>query len=315
MKILTCTNGHYFDVDKYTACPHCGACVGSGEKKETMPVNITGQVLSQSPEPKQSKKKTLFGRRKTEENNYSGNITRDNYVTSTKDSEFRPVVPQTNVMARPMPSATVMASVSTSEDNPTVSMWDTKPEEIEDIVPQPIESQPVQPQPIQPQMIQSQPVQAPQQIMSQPVQNQMVKEQQKPQPPADNDLRTVMMFGSGDVEPVTGWLVCVAGECYGECFNISSGRNTIGRSTAMDIAIVGEPSISREKQAVIIFEPNKQKFIMQQGESNSLTYVNDELLMNYVELKAYDLIQMGNAKFIFLPLCGEKFNWKDYSQE
>lgn len=135
----------------------------------------------------------------------------------------------------------------------------------------------------------------------------------KPISSPEDSQKTVMIY-QGKIEPVTGWLVCVKGEKYGQCFNIAAGKNNIGRSPAMDI-VIDEPSVSREKQAIIIFEPIKQKFLLQAGEGNSLTYVNEELLMEYMELKPYDRILMGQALFIFVPFSGEYFNWSNYPDE
>ncbi len=304
MKVLTCKNGHYFDTDAYPVCPHCGAEVGNGERPSAPAVNLGGQLITQSEVKKE--KKGLFNKKKKEE-----------------EFGFVPVVPKMNVMERPAAPASVMTGSFQNDSGCTVSMWDneqpvTQQPVVQPQAPQPMTQQPMTQQPvIQPQVQQpvtQQPMvqpQAPQPVTQQPMVQPQVQQPVVTATPAGNDLRTVMMFGS-DVDPVTGWLVCIEGESYGESYTISSGRNTVGRGTDMDIAIVGEPSISREKQATIIFEPNKQKFIMQPGESGSLTYVNEELLLNFVELNAYDIIQMGNAKFVFLPLCGEKFNWKDY---
>jgi len=45
------------------------------------------------------------------------------------------------------------------------------------------------------------------------------------------------------------------------------------------------------------------------GNSRSLSYVNHELVFTHEELHAYDRITLGKAEFLFLPLCGERFDW------
>lgn len=128
------------------------------------------------------------------------------------------------------------------------------------------------------------------------------------------DEKTVAFYNfSNAVEPVVGWIICVEGEYMGESFNLKSGRNNIGRSLAMDIALAKEKSVSRERHAAITFEPNHKKFYIQGGESSGLTYVNDELVMMFTELKDYDVITLGQSKFVFLRLCNDKFSWDNYS--
>ncbi len=128
------------------------------------------------------------------------------------------------------------------------------------------------------------------------------------------DEKTIAKYNfSNSVEPVVGWIICVEGECKGESFNIKSGRNNIGRSLTNDIALAKEKSVSRERHAAITFEPNKKKFYIQSGESSGLTYVNDELIMMFTELKDYDEITLGESKYIFLRLCGDRFTWDNYT--
>lgn len=128
-----------------------------------------------------------------------------------------------------------------------------------------------------------------------------------------NDKTVAFYNFSNDVEPVVGWIVCVKGEYMGEGFPLKSGRNNIGRSLSMDIALAKEKSVSREKHAAIVFEPHQKKFFIQGGESSGLTYVNDELVMMFRELSDYDVITLGESKFIFIHFVGDRFSWEDYT--
>ncbi len=127
------------------------------------------------------------------------------------------------------------------------------------------------------------------------------------------DTKTVAYYNfSNDIDPVVGWLICVAGEYKGESFSLGSGRNNIGRSMANKVALAKEKTVSREKHAAITFEPKKKKFFIQNGESSGLTYVNDELVMTFQDLADYDIITLGEAKFVFLRLVGDKFSWEKF---
>lgn len=106
-----------------------------------------------------------------------------------------------------------------------------------------------------------------------------------------------------------GWLVGLSGENRGRLFPCRSGRNRIGRAPQMDITIPGEPSVDLDTHAQIIYEPKKRQFFLQVGNGEGLSYLNGELVFTHEELHAYDRITLGDAEFIFLPLCGEAFDW------
>lgn len=111
------------------------------------------------------------------------------------------------------------------------------------------------------------------------------------------------------IDPVVGWLVCVDGPDKGRDYRIHAEKNTAGRSDAMDIAIKGDGTISRDNHAYVVFNPKKGTFRVQPGEGRGLIYVNDEEVIGSQELKPYDIIEMGESKFCFVPFCGERFDW------
>lgn len=117
------------------------------------------------------------------------------------------------------------------------------------------------------------------------------------------------------IEPVVGWLVCISGEDAGKSFILKSGRNFIGRSSSMDVVLAGDKSISREKHAILLYEPRKREFLAQPGESRELFYVNDEVILNTEKLNAYDKLLIGNTALLFIPFCGEKFAWEDIEEK
>lgn len=124
-----------------------------------------------------------------------------------------------------------------------------------------------------------------------------------------DDVKTVSKYAdTRGIEPVTGWLVCIKGDNYGKSYEIPIGQNCIGRDSSMEICIKDQ-SISREKQAYLIYEPKKSQFFLRSGDGTGLTYHNDELICGMVLLNAYDRIQLGDAEFLFVPFCGENFVW------
>ncbi len=112
------------------------------------------------------------------------------------------------------------------------------------------------------------------------------------------------------VDPVVGWLVCVKGADRGQDYRIRSERNFIGRSKEMDICIAGDSGISRERHAIISYNPLKNAFRIAPGESSGLVYLNGEDVETPAELKPYDRIQLGETEMVFIPFCGETFQWE-----
>lgn len=113
-------------------------------------------------------------------------------------------------------------------------------------------------------------------------------------------------------EPVVGWLVCVGGVNFGKCFSIYAGNNSIGRAGDNRVVIGNDQTISKSKHAFIVYEPKKRDFYLRPGESSGLTYLNGEPAVSSYKMNANDTIELGNGKFIFVPLCGENFSWEDY---
>ena len=42
-----------------------------------------------------------------------------------------------------------------------------------------------------------------------------------------------------------------------------------------------------------------------------MAYLNDQAVYVPTELNPYDTIELGKSRFIFVPLCGENFEWTD----
>jgi len=112
------------------------------------------------------------------------------------------------------------------------------------------------------------------------------------------------------IEPVVGWLVCVDGPDRGRDYRIRSQRNFIGRDARMDISISGDEQISRENHAVITYDLRSNVFRLAPGESRGITYLNNNAVDVPAMLKPYDVIELGATKLIFIPFCGEAFQWQ-----
>lgn len=134
-----------------------------------------------------------------------------------------------------------------------------------------------------------------------------------------DDVKTIAFWDKDEkqgIEPTVGWLVCVKGSDAGKSFELKTGVNRIGRnSSCNDIAISGDIGISGKEHFIIAFEPKKRRFYIQQGESMNLTYLNGELLDGNNVLNRYDRVELGASRLIFIPLCGDNFDWSELKGE
>ncbi|MDN5305228.1 MAG: hypothetical protein PWP46_2115 [Fusobacteriaceae bacterium] len=118
----------------------------------------------------------------------------------------------------------------------------------------------------------------------------------------------------GDEDFVVGWLVCIAGPDKGKDYQIRSEKNFIGRSDEMHIQIQGDNSISRRNHAIISYNPIERNFVLIPGEGRGIIYKNMEAIYTPTPLNAYETIEMGKSKFIFVPLCGDYFEWNNVGE-
>jgi hypothetical protein len=126
-----------------------------------------------------------------------------------------------------------------------------------------------------------------------------------------NEGKTVAVFRKQmGIDPVVGWLVCIEGPDKGKDYRVRSERNFIGRSDKMDICIASDEAISRENHAIVSYSPKKRQFHVYSGESRGLVYLNDEEVITADELKSYDVIELGKTKLMFIPFCGDQFEWE-----
>ena len=109
--------------------------------------------------------------------------------------------------------------------------------------------------------------------------------------------------------PVIGWLIGIKGAHKGRSYEVKQGRNFIGRSTAMDICLSGNSKISRDRHAIITYDPRSKKCFLQPDETRDLIYINDELLFGPMPMKHNDIIVLADEEFVFLALQCDKADW------
>ncbi len=111
------------------------------------------------------------------------------------------------------------------------------------------------------------------------------------------------------VEPVVGWLVCIEGNSKGSDFKLYSKINTIGRSEKMDVRIKNDSTVTNDVHARLAYDPKYNNYNFIPGNNSNNIYVNDNPVYSPVRLNAYDVLEIGQTKLIFVPLCTERFSW------
>ena len=103
-----------------------------------------------------------------------------------------------------------------------------------------------------------------------------------------------------------GWLVCTSGTMKGESFVLREGENAIGRAQHMDVVLSEEPTVSRNKHAVIVYE---KPFVYRLERTSDHVLHNGKSCQSSQTLSSRDRIQLGDCELIFIPLCDGTFSW------
>ncbi len=333
MKTVKCPNvvGHYYDADKFDTCPHCMKAAGIRPVPKVSPVfpsptastKAAGEPETNKTDDDKDKKSArahsaglfsrFFGSRKEDNDDIAdqpraaepaGSQQEDNptrYSEADRTDEFK-----TGAVFDLPEDEAAEENESSSDDEKTEMLALA---DVDEPLPVPPvqQAQPVQPvQPVQPApaaLVQPAPISVSKQINRVAMSGNI------------GDIKTIAHFGfEEDIEPVVGWLAVVTTADKGTSFEIKNGRTTIGRSgngQIVDVSLERDASVSRGAQATITYDPKKVRFLIKSNDANTLVYVNEELLMEYTELKAYDRIQLGSSELVFIPLCSDKFSWNE----
>ena len=143
--------------------------------------------------------------------------------------------------------------------------------------------------------------------------------------PLDPDIQVeagspkTKVFGGSDEElkyyqePVVGWLVVVGGPGIGAHRPIFMGSNTIGSASDQRIPIdFGDDYISKQEQAYIRYDADDRQFLFIPNlAKTNVVSIDNVKPTSAVRLMPYDIISMGNTQLVFIPFCGEEFDWSD----
>ncbi len=114
-------------------------------------------------------------------------------------------------------------------------------------------------------------------------------------------------------DPVVGWLVIIGGPGLGSFRPIFEGNNSVGRAVTQRIPLdFGDDAISGEEQAFIRYDSSDREFLFVPNlAKTNVVSINQAKPTAAVKLAAMDVITIGRTQLVFVPFCGEEFDWSD----
>lgn len=274
MNLSRCDNGHFYDKEKYASCPHCAGGVATDQ-------SLTSVFVEDAQVPAATSEPMMPGAE---------------------------VFPANNAVTAPLQDPSGLPVASMSADQMTVAMGSnldmpTVPLEQEvidnpfddmgqhNIVTEGVDS------------AEDHTVAYFDDIFSNAAPASSVAPATSPMPQSHrvNKVST----------PCVGWLIAIGGNHVGTDFRLKVGKNFIGRNQNMDISLTEDKSVSRDRHAIVVYEPKEHLYLVQPGESSSLVYKNNKVVLSPETLEAYDVVTVGEVNLLFMPLCGTRFSWSD----
>jgi len=127
----------------------------------------------------------------------------------------------------------------------------------------------------------------------------------------ESDNKTIGIFQkkNNGLNPVVGWLVCIDGPDKGQDYRLYNKINSIGRAEENDVVLSKEQTVSQRSHARLAYDPRHNNFQLIPSDAVNIVYVNDAPLYVPHLLSAYDVIEFGDTKLMFIPFCSSQFQW------
>lgn len=120
--------------------------------------------------------------------------------------------------------------------------------------------------------------------------------------------------GSSD-DPVTGWLIVVAGPGKGRFAALGEQDNRVGRGGGEEPPRVsldfGDNGIARNNAFTLRYDPRKRRFKILPGGGTNIVYLNEKSLDAPALINIMDVIEVSETQLLFMPLCSRHFDWAD----
>ena len=297
MSIVRCPNGHFYDNAKFRVCPHCGTNTGRSAWTQR---KVETESLFEKLDRKKSKSENSgfdFNSKEVSTRDLDEQI-KDAYKQATSEPEKVVQIKEEDNIRLEELSEKKKAEITDAEEP---EAEDTSGQElgVEEI----LEVEPITEENLEPE--------AEEILETKPVTEEIPKL-------AEDSGKENLTEIAGKIELpkmsmpgrlIAGWLVCTKGYLKGCSFNLYPGENTIGRSQEMDICLMEDLYVSRNKQAVIYYDDEENVFYARPGDSREKYNLNNEMVLRQRELSDGDVINVGSSYFIFKAFCGREFTW------
>lgn len=292
MNLTRCNHGHFYDMDKFSSCPHCKNSGAGAESEATVGFGGATGGVTEAYSGNAGDVTVPIGMTSPADEVSTGFESGMDAVEEKTEAAFEKISNPNPFVAEKKGGFQNFAGEDPTE--PLVSMSSgTQPKEMKGTI-----------DPIIPQN-----------------QGKSLKEVietvANTTSTATDDGKTVGFYDGAlaekdkVIDPVVGWLVCIKGEAFGSSFVLKSGKNFIGRDRKMDVALTGDKSVSRECHAIVIYDPRSRMFLVQPGTSRELFYLNDKVVLGVEAIGSHDILSIGKTELMFIPCCGESFCWED----
>jgi hypothetical protein len=297
MNLQKCENGHFYDADKFDSCPHC---------KEAG-VETQDNLKTENTE-KEEKSKSRFGfrKRKTSESKESSISNEKKGNDEMNESEENGTRYLNSGIEEKNMTTSLQMDVNRSIDEESAKQKNNNSRSLNDI------SQNYSQQ--RPQQVSQQYTQMPEERKESEMKNESSLQSafRATQDPNDlDDGKTVGYFSCGSVEPPVGFLICIEGPDEGQYYELHSGNNYIGRAATMDVVIVNDKKVSREKHANVLYDPVGRNYMLLAGEAKGLTYFNEQLVLAPQVFVPNEHFKIGETKLMLVTVCSDKFSWDE----
>ena len=270
MKVVKCENGHFFDLQKDSVCPRCGTDVY---------VTVGGAPTTDSKQDKKALKEQKKREKKQAKLEKKQKIQLPPPIVEAKKEEYINNAGHTEMLDKSSTVGSTM-KLGAEERKPVIDQGGFVSTD----------------------------------LLSEKEVSISGVEDNKPAPIIDDEktvyLDEMVEDCSASIDPVVGWLVCTEGSNIGKSYELKAGVNNIGRAVDMDVSIQGDNTVSRDKHAILIYDPNSREYLINAGPGRNLTYLNGNLVLSSNKLKNRDCIKLGKTKLTFVSLCTDSFEWK-----
>ena len=101
----------------------------------------------------------------------------------------------------------------------------------------------------------------------------------------------------------------MTGDEKGKDFRLHSGKNFLGRGASMDVMLIDDKTIARDKHCSVIYDPKGNRFYLS-PEGDNIVKLNQEVICEPMNLKEGDEITVGETVLRFVPFCKEDLKWE-----